>query len=114
MTDDLFGEAMARLDLADERVVQMRRAGVQFAENKGAYEVAVHDATLREKAKGTAASNIHDIVKGIPEVSALGVARDCAEVNYKAFEHEINLHKLRARILNDQLGREWGSVRGGA
>lgn len=112
--EDLFGEAMARLDLCDERVVQMRRAAVQFAENKAAYRVAVREATLRERARGTAATLTSDIVRGRPEIANLMVARDCAEANAKAFQEEINVNKLRVRVLMDQLNREWGQTREGA
>lgn len=105
---DLFGESIQRLDLAEQCVERMRSAGVRAAELKGAYDVAVHDATLRERAKGTAATNIRDIVKGMRDVSGIDVERRCAEEERDAYEHLVNVHKLRARILSEQLNREWG------
>lgn len=109
--DDLFGQMMERLDLCDERVVQMRKASVQYAENKAAYRMAVREAILRERAKGTPATITGDVVRGRQDIASLCVARDCAESNAKAFQEEININKLRVRVLNDQLSREWSVAR---
>lgn len=108
---DLFTEILERLDLCEERVSQMRAASVQWAENKAAYRKGIRRATLEERANGTPATITGDLVRGRDDIADLGIARDCAEANARAFQEEININKLRVRVLKEQLDREWGQVR---
>lgn len=110
---DLWSEAERLMALNEERVGQMRRAGVQLAENEAEYRVALADAILQERSRGTAATLTGDIVRGRRDIAELKLRRDSAETNYKAFAEEINVNKLRLRVINEQIAREWSQVREG-
>lgn len=99
------------MGLNERRVSQMRHAGVQYAENEAAYRTALARAILEERAKGTPATLTGDIVRGREDIADLKMRRDAAEANYKAFAEEINVNKLRIRVLDAQLAREWSQAK---
>ena len=53
---------------------------------------------------------INQIVYGIPEVADKRLQRDVAEATYTANQEHINVTKLKLRILENQLAREWGNA----
>ena len=55
---------------------------------------------------------IQQVVYGIPEVAELRFKRDVAETMYKVSQESINTLKLKIRVLDAQIGREWGSKNG--
>lgn len=107
---DLFSEMMRLFELCDQRIEEMRLAGFQFTENKAAYRIKVREKTLIERAAGTPVTIISDLVRGDPEVTELCIKRDTAETAYKSYIDEININKLRIRVLKEQLAREWGQA----
>lgn len=113
MTHDLFQKIDELCELNERRVTQMRQAGVQYAENEAEYRKALRNAILEEQARGTRVTVIGDLCRGRPDVADLKLRRDCAESNWKAFQEEINTNKLRIRVLDAQLAREWGEAKGG-
>lgn len=104
---DLFTKISDLCDKNEERVGDLRHAGVQYAENKAEYRKELRKAILAERAKGTPVTIIGDLVRGLPRVADLQVNRDSAEAVYKAIQEEINVNKLRIRVLDEQLKREW-------
>lgn len=104
---DLWGQIDRLADLNERRVGEMRKAGVAYAENEAAYRKALAIAILEERAKGMPVTVIPDICRGREDIAELKLRRDAAEVNYKAFGEEINVNKLRIRVLEGQLQREW-------
>lgn len=112
---DLFSEIQRLCDLNEQRVEEMRLAGVQYAESKAAYRIGVRESILKERAAGTPVTIIGDLVRGEPDNAERCVKRDTAEAVYKALAEEINVNKLRIRVLDEQLKREWGeSLREGS
>lgn len=104
-----YAELMEQLDAAEQGVAGIREAGCQFARNRQAYEIAKARATLAEREKGTPATNIRDIVLGDEEVSELRMLKDCSEALYKAAQESVNVAKLKARIIDAQIAREWST-----
>lgn len=106
---DLFAKADEICDLLAEELEASRRAGCQLAENEAQYRQALRIAILRERQRGTPVSITGDICRGDPEIADLKRARDCSEALYKASQEAINVHKLRLRMLNEQINRVWHS-----
>ena len=52
---------------------------------------------------------INQIIYGVPEVARLRFDRDVKEAVYQANLEDINSTKLKLRILENQLNREWGN-----
>lgn len=94
-------------DLGGE-VDAMRRAGCQLAENEAEYRMALRRLILAERDRGTPVTVISDICRGDPGIADLRRARDCSEALYRASQEAINVLKLRVRVVDAQIAREWG------
>ena len=49
--------------------------------------------------------------KGEEEIARLRLERDIAESLYESAQEAINVQKLKIRVLENQLSREWGAVK---
>lgn len=106
---DLIAERNAIIDELVKETEVMRSSGCQYAHNKRDYRKAVRVETLRETMEGTKVTVISDLVRGIDYVANLADARDCSEAIYKSSQEKINVLKLRLRIIEDDINREWSS-----
>ena len=66
-------------------------------------------AILEERDKGTPVTVISDVCRGREDIAELKRLRDCSEAIYKASQEAVNVLKLRIRVLNDEIDREWNS-----
>lgn len=92
----------------DAEIDAYRKAGYQLAENESTYRMGLQVKILHERAKGTPVTVIGDICRGDEEIAYLKLLRDNSEVAYKACQEKINALKLDIRVINDQIGREFG------
>ena len=93
-----YAELMELMDRADRGVQDMRETGCQYARNRQAYEIAKARRTLEERMKGTPVTIIPSLVQGYDDVN---------EALYAAAKEEVNVAKLKARIVEAQINREW-------
>lgn len=84
-------------------VKTMGKYGRDLAEANQAYKVALAKAALELRAEGMPVTLIEKVAPG--KVAKQGFARDTAEVMYD----NVNALKLQIRVLDAQIGREWGS-----
>lgn len=54
---------------------------------------------------------INQIIYGVPEVANLRYDRDVKEAIYNANQEAINSTKLKLRILESQINREWSNTK---
>jgi len=102
-------DCMARLD---GELDDLRKAGCQYAKNEREYRIALRSLILTERAQNnTPVSIVGDVCRGREDIADMKCMRDCSEALYKAAQEAINVEKLRIRVLNDQLSREWASGR---
>ena len=88
----------------------LRQNGTIFAQAERDYKVALSKEALNLRAKEDMAVTLIDkVIYGIPSIAALRLKRDIAEVTYKANQEAINSIKLRMRLIDNQISREWGS-----
>lgn len=105
----LYHDIMAELNSAEEELKSLKESGYQLAQNESEYRSALRVLILKERDKGTPVSIISDICRGDEQIAEKKRLRDCAEAIYKASQEAIQLKKLRARIMNEQLAREWST-----
>lgn len=101
-------------DLADEMSMHndaSRISGKEAADCERDYRVELAAEILRLSAEGERATLIPDIARGNPDIADLKCRRDCAEVIYKADQEAVNVCKLKIRITEAQLERDWGAAR---
>ena len=108
-----YAELMELQDRLDGEVEAMRNAGCQYARNEAEYRKALRLCILDERTKGTPVTVISDLCRGDPHIADLKCSRDCAEALYKASQEAINTIKLRIRIVNAQIDREWSRAANG-
>lgn len=105
---DLIEEIQKLIKELDISVRNLRKAGTEFADAEKQYKMKLREEALRLRDTGEAVTLIAQIVYGIPTVAELRFNRDVKEAVYKANQEAINVCKLKLRILEGQLNREWG------
>lgn len=97
----------------EERLMQeieaYEKSGYQLAKNEAEYRKALRVEILLERANKTPVSIVSDICRGKPEIAELKLNRDCSEAVYSASKEAIHAIKLRLRILDEEITREWNS-----
>lgn len=106
---DLLTERTAIIDELVRETDTMRNSGCQLAHNESEYRKAVRIETLKERMNGTPVTVISDLVRGIGYVAELHDSMKCAEAMYKSSQEKINVLKLRLRIVEEDIKREWSS-----
>jgi hypothetical protein len=106
---DLFYEITNLTKYLDTLVINLKENGVKKAESEKEYKIVLRQEALKLKTeKNMPVTLINQIVYGIPEVAKLRLDRDIKETIYQANLEAINVTKLKLRILENQLNREWG------
>ena len=105
---DLYNEIQQKTKELDTSVKTLRRSGTEYAKAEHDYKIKVAETVFTLKQDGTPATLINLVVYGNREVAKLRLDRDIKEVVYKANMESINSIKLQLRLLENQLGREYG------
>lgn len=105
---DLFNEIQELTKKLSTAVNQMAKYGKEFAESERDYKITLRQEALKLRAENnTPVTLIQQTVYGIKEVADKRMKRDIAETMYKTSQEYINTLKLRIRVLEGQLSREW-------
>lgn len=92
---------------------QMQKFGNELAEAERDYKICLREEALKLRtSQDMPVTLINQVVYGIPEVANKRFKRDVAETMYKTAQESINTLKLKIRILDSQIQREWGSRNG--
>lgn len=93
----------------DDITESIKKYGEERARAERDYKVALMKKSLELKAEGMAVTLIDKTVYGC--VADERLARDTADVMYETEKERLNVLKLKARLLDAQLSREWGQSR---
>lgn len=91
-------------------VKTLRRSGTEYAQAERDYKVLLRQECLKLRDAGTPIGLIDKTCYGIPTVAEARFKRDIAEAVYKANAEAINSLKLQLRLIDNQIGREWGQA----
>ena len=105
---DLLEQITQQMHALDEAIKRLARNGEALAEAEKAYKMELTKQALLLKDEGYAVTFINQILHGLDEVADLRFKRDCAKANYEANYEFINITKLKLRLLEAQISREWG------
>ncbi len=106
---DLFQEIVKLTKDLDTLVEQLRKNGFNRAEAERKYKTILRKEALKLKLEeNMPVTLINQVIYGITEVANLRFDRDVKETIYQANLESINITKLKLRILENQLNREWG------
>ena len=108
---ELWSEIRTEQSTLDKAVTALRTRGAKKAQAEHDYRVALSKRLLDLRAEGYPASIIRDIAVGAEDIAKLRLERDIAASLYESAQEAINVQKLKIRILENQLSREWVNVR---
>lgn len=91
-------------------IKMLRKNGEEYAKAEKDYKIALNKKALELRAKeDMPVTLINQVIYGYEEIAQKRFIRDVAEATYKANLEAINSYKLQIRILDNQIGREWGT-----
>lgn len=88
----------------------MAKYGKEYAEAERDYKITLNQECLKLRDSGMAVTLIDKVVYGVKEVADKRFKRDSAEIMWKTAQENVNVLKLKIRLLNDQVEREWSNV----
>lgn len=107
---DLYQELQEKTRQLDIAVRELRKSGTRYAEAERDYKVLLRTECLKLRDSGMPIGLIDKTCYGIRTVAEARFNRDVAEVVYKANLESINSIKLQMRLIEAQIGREWGQA----
>lgn len=108
---DLFEEIQRLMAELTVSIGKLRANGAKLAEAERDYKITLRTEALRLRASDMPVTLINSTIYGVEEVAELRLIRDIAQANYEANKEHINICKLKLRILESQLQREWGQAK---
>lgn len=106
---DLYEEITKLMAELTASIRKLRQNGVNLAEAERDYKLTLSQEALRLRAGDMPVTLINNVIYGVPEVAQKRFKRDVEQANYDANKEHINITKLKLRILEAQLSREWGA-----
>jgi hypothetical protein len=106
---DLYEEIQRLMAELTASIRKLRDNGAKLAEAERDYKLTLRQEALRLRAGDMPVTLINNIIYGVPEVAEKRFKRDVEQANYDANKEHINVTKLKLRILEAQLAREWGA-----
>lgn len=107
---ELYDELDSLTKQLDISIKSLRKTGSDYASAERDYKVLLRQECLRLRDEGMAVGMIDKTCYGIPSVAEARFRRDVAESIYKANQEAINSIKLRMRLIENQIQREWSIV----
>ena len=106
---DLYEEIVKLMAELTASIRKLRANGEKLAEAERDYKITLRkEALILRTAEDMPATLINQIIYGAPEVAEKRFKRDVEQANYDANKEHINITKLKLRILEAQLSREYG------
>ena len=107
---DLYEEIQRLMAELTASIRKLRDNGAKLAEAERDYKITLRQEALRLRAGDMPVTLINNIIYGVPEVAEKRFKRDVEQANYDANKEHINVTKLKLRLLEAQLSREWGAA----
>lgn len=109
---ELEEELLKLSNQLDLSVKQLRKNGTERATKERDYKIKLREEALKLRAdENMPVTLINQIIYGVPEVARMRFERDIAEAVYDANKEAINAIKLKLRIIEGQINREWGAIK---
>lgn len=93
----------------DTSLKSLRLNGTEAARAEREYKMLLRQECLKMRDEGMAVGLIEKTCYGIPSVAEARFTRDVAVATYKANQEHINITKLKLRIVESQINREWNN-----
>lgn len=107
---DLYSEIEHLMAELTASIGKLRENGARLAEAEQDYKITLRQEALRLRADDMPVTLINQVIYGVPDVAKKRFKRDVEQANYDANKEHINVTKLKLRILEGQLSREWSAA----
>lgn len=104
---DLQIELDKQVELLQRSLENLKKTGRTYAEAERDYKVLLRQEVLKMRDEGTAIGVITLTCYGIPSVAEARFKRDVALSIYQANQEAINTYKLKIRLIESQIQREY-------
>lgn len=108
---DLYEEIQRLTYELTASISKLRTNGEKLATAERDYKIALSTEALKMKTDGLPVTLINQVIYGVDAVAELRFKRDVEQANYDANKEHINVTKLKLRLLESQLEREWGAIK---
>lgn len=108
---ELFIELSNLNNELTETIEDLRKEGVEYAKAERDYKIALRKKALELRSQDMAITLIDKVVYGEEDVAVKRFERDIHETYYKTLQEKINTTKLRIRILDNQIARDYGQTK---
>lgn len=108
---DLINDIQMLMEELTISIKKLRQTGNALAEAERDYKITLRQEALKLRVENDMpVTLINQIIFGVPEVAEKRFKRDVAETMYRSNQEHINATKLKLRLLESQLSREWGNI----
>lgn len=108
---DLFNDIQQLMKELSTSIKLLRKNGNDLAIAERDYKITLRQEALKLRAeKNMPVTLINQIIYGVPEVAEKRFKRDIAQTMYDTNQEHINVTKLKLRLLESQLNREWSNT----
>ena len=107
---ELYEELRKLTEDLEISIRQLRKTGTAYAQCEKDYKVLLRQECLKLRDEGMAIGLLDKTCYGIPEVAEARFRRDVAKAVFIANQEAINSIKLRMRLVENQLQREWSAT----
>ena len=107
---DLYEEIQRLMAELTASIRKLRTNGANLAEAERDYKLTLRQEALKLRAGDMPVTLINNVIYGVPEVAEKRFKRDVEQANYDANREHINVTKLKLRVLEAQLSREWNNA----
>lgn len=106
---DLINDIQMLMEELTISIKKLRKTGQALAEAERDYKITLRQEALKLKLEDKLpVTLINQIIFGVPEVAEKRYKRDIAETMYNTNQEHINATKLKLRLLEAQVQREYG------
>ena len=111
---DLYHDIQELMKELTASIKLLRVNGNALAVAERDYKIKLRQEALKLRVeKDMPVTLINQVIYGVPEVAEMRFKRDVAEITYNTNLEHINVTKLKLRLLENQLSREYGNANNG-
>ena len=104
---DLYNELQELTQKLEQTLSALKKYGTERAQAEHDYKIGLRQEILRLREGGQPATLVLNLSYGTPNIAKLRLNRDIAENLHMAALEAINVYKLKIRLLDAQIEREW-------
>ena len=108
---DLISDIQMLMEELTISIKKLSQNGKNLAMAERDYKITLRQEALKLRVeKDMPVTLINQIIFGVPEVAEKRYKRDIAETMYQTNQEHINATKLKLRLLESKVSREWGNT----